>query len=130
MRISDWSSDVCSSDLAKALTGKLQSRLAMQVSNKPYAIQAGKAFRRHLEKKVPMIHRRSIKLEKAGLKLSRSRPMVNKGLLQFMTWKLYWDHLTERSEERRVGKECVSTCRSRWSPYISKKKKRRNKNNI
>src|SRR3546814_14360686 len=24
---------------------------------------------------------------------------------------------TERSEERRVGKECVSTCRSRWSPY-------------
>src|SRR3546814_11229364 len=27
-----------------------------------------------------------------------------------------------RSEERRVGKECVSTCRSRWSPYLSKKK--------
>src|SRR3546814_14056958 len=25
--------------------------------------------------------------------------------------------ITERSEERRVGKECVSTCRSRWSPY-------------
>src|SRR3546814_18233087 len=28
----------------------------------------------------------------------------------------------ERSEERRVGKECVSTCRSRWSPYHEKKK--------
>src|SRR3546814_15917006 len=28
---------------------------------------------------------------------------------------------TLRSEERRVGKECVSTCRSRWSPYHSKK---------
>src|SRR3546814_13682908 len=27
-----------------------------------------------------------------------------------------------RSEERRVGKECVSTCRSRWSPYTKKKK--------
>src|SRR3546814_18053654 len=27
-----------------------------------------------------------------------------------------------RSEERRVGKECVSTCRSRWSPYPYKKK--------
>src|SRR3546814_15778699 len=27
-----------------------------------------------------------------------------------------------RSEERRVGKECVSTCQSRWSPYPSKKK--------
>src|SRR3546814_13741272 len=32
-----------------------------------------------------------------------------------------------RSEERRVGKECVSTCRSRWSPYHEKKKKK-NKN--
>src|SRR3546814_13083118 len=29
-----------------------------------------------------------------------------------------------RSEERRVGKECVSTVRSRWSPYHSKKKKK------
>src|SRR3546814_14449329 len=31
-----------------------------------------------------------------------------------------WPH---RSEERRVGKECVRTCRSRWSPYHYKKKK-------
>src|SRR3546814_882068 len=30
--------------------------------------------------------------------------------------------LAQRSEERRVGKECVSTCRSRWSPYHYKKK--------
>src|SRR3546814_16169479 len=29
---------------------------------------------------------------------------------------------SQRSEERRVGKECVSTCRSRWSPSHSKKK--------
>src|SRR3546814_16652530 len=32
--------------------------------------------------------------------------------------------LADRSEERRVGKECVSTCRSRWSPYQYKKKNR------
>src|SRR3546814_16108522 len=32
----------------------------------------------------------------------------------------------DRSEERRVGKECVSTCRSRWSPYHSKKNNKRN----
>src|SRR3546814_13874163 len=32
-------------------------------------------------------------------------------------------HRDGSSEERRVGKECVSTCRSRWSPYHSKKKK-------
>src|SRR3546814_1309481 len=31
-----------------------------------------------------------------------------------------------RSEERRVGKECVSTCRSRWSPYHQKKKTQQN----
>src|SRR3546814_13205948 len=32
--------------------------------------------------------------------------------------------MTDRSEERRVGKECVSTCRSRWSPYHSQQKKK------
>src|SRR3546814_11954304 len=32
-----------------------------------------------------------------------------------------------RTEERRVGKECVSTCRSRWSPFHSKKKKKQQK---
>src|SRR3546814_6593034 len=31
--------------------------------------------------------------------------------------RLFQDILVLRSEERRVGKECVSTCRSRWSPY-------------
>src|SRR3546814_16558407 len=31
------------------------------------------------------------------------------------------DAIVPRSEERRVGKECVSTCRSRWSPYHYKK---------
>src|SRR3546814_14240582 len=34
--------------------------------------------------------------------------------------------LVERSEERRVGQECVSTCRSRWSPYHLKKKNKKN----
>src|SRR3546814_14110892 len=35
----------------------------------------------------------------------------------------------ERSEERRVGKECVSTCRTRWSPYHYKKKINRYREN-
>src|SRR3546814_14949721 len=34
---------------------------------------------------------------------------------------------TTRSEERRVGKECVSPCRSRWSPYHSQKKRQNTK---
>src|SRR3546814_17117088 len=37
--------------------------------------------------------------------------------------KLVIDMSSIRSEERRVGKECVSTCRSRWSPYHYNKKK-------
>src|SRR3546814_14295152 len=40
-------------------------------------------------------------------------------------------YFSERSEERRVGKECVSTCRSRWSPYHEKKNTNKPKmNNI
>src|SRR3546814_14980374 len=35
---------------------------------------------------------------------------------------LGFDRAGERSEERRVGKECVSTCRFRWSPEYEKKK--------
>src|SRR3546814_19097381 len=35
-------------------------------------------------------------------------------ILWFNVWFVIWPN---SSEERRVGKECVSTCRSRWSPY-------------
>src|SRR3546814_11773824 len=37
-------------------------------------------------------------------------------------------HINYRSEERRVGKECVSTCRSRWSPYHYKKQNKHTTN--
>src|SRR3546814_14952827 len=55
--------------------------------------------------------------------------LVITGLLMLVNWgtevfkwkylvrKIEWVSLWKRSEERRVGKECVSTCRSRWSPY-------------
>src|SRR3546814_2805172 len=62
MRISDWSSDVCSSDLGDG----------------PW-------------------HRRHRRGKRGGHYAGTGR--------------------SDRSEERRVGKECVSTCRSRWSPY-------------
>src|SRR3546814_2370970 len=71
MRISDWSSDVCSSDL---LVGDPE-RTARSVIGDAHGAAA----------------RLSV-LDEAG-------------------------HEVLRSEERRVGKECVSTCRSRWSPY-------------
>src|SRR3546814_17383591 len=79
MRISDWSSDVCSSDLTAVLAG------ALGVLQLPPALwSAPRAVRR------PALYTRA---------------------------------MLARSEERRVGKECVSTCRSRWSPSPSKKKK-------
>src|SRR3546814_1455530 len=80
MRISDWSSDVCSSDLARIASALSKSIDAAQTPD------AGIVAR------LPM-------------HLSRVR------------FRNHECEGTLRSEERRVGKECVSTCRSRWSPY-------------
>src|SRR3546814_1281505 len=84
MRISDWSSDVCSSDLIRA--GPRRRLLA-----DPGHVD-GLLCRRHA---LPVAHRRHL-------------PQLLRLVLR---------PAAERSEERRVGKECVSTCRSRWSPY-------------
>src|SRR3546814_5074427 len=82
LRISDWSSDVCSSDLF----------------SDPQLAQAGIRFK-DLPSQGVVIG--EVDFSNQG----RSRVMLkNRGKLR-------------RSEERRVGKECVSTCRSRWSPY-------------
>src|SRR3546814_18742285 len=83
MRISDWSSDVCSSDLPLDLLRRSPPCRDSQCSNRA-------PIRR------------------------RCRPGH--------AVPARWAEICRRSEERRVGKECVSTCRSRWSPYHSKKK--------
>src|SRR3546814_12442757 len=96
MRISDWSSDVCSSDLAAGLAVEAD-RLADAANAAPICADAA-AARGEPDILVPrvddafeaVVHR----IEVAG---NRQAPA--------------------RSEERRVGKECVSTFRSRWSPY-------------
>src|SRR3546814_2386080 len=82
MRISDWSSDVCSSDLAE------------RQNQSAHRSVAGDA-------QVEVVPR---KARTASLRTRRGRDVVRYGK-------------GDRSEERRVGKECVSTCRSRWSPY-------------
>src|SRR3546814_11253581 len=92
MRISDWSSDVCSSDLD---TGK------------------------HFEETLAY---RDLLADRLSLNLVNLTPDPADLATRDETG-LRWSYDPDgRSEERRVGKECVSTCRSRWSPYHSKKK--------
>src|SRR3546814_21047868 len=106
MRISDWSSDVCSSDLGK---GRRQAALAVRASERGYHHEHGSSADRRLQHELvhdPEPHRAG---RGHAFRLSPAR----RG-----------DRRAGRSEERRVGKECVSTCRSRWSAYHSKKKKK------
>src|SRR3546814_14807306 len=100
MRISDWSSDVCSSDLrislvedefasvSKISTGNPQDDFS--VVNEPV---------------------------RGDIYLSVPEGFARPALSFFATSKRGYVYKIVRSEESRVGKECVSTCRSRWSPY-------------
>src|SRR3546814_1854976 len=81
MRISDWSSDVCSSDLA-------------------------------VDHVFPPRHIHGVMLQ--GDEVLRCRRAVD---IRHERNRSAREVHCHRSEERRVGKECVSTCRSRWSPY-------------
>src|SRR3546814_11565004 len=92
MRISDWSSDVCSSDLGVA-------QHIVDLLDKSVALTARRA-------EVGL----TTKLDTARVAALRDQRRAD------------IPAIAARSEERRVGKECVSTCRSRWSPYHSKKK--------
>src|SRR3546814_12474016 len=96
MRISDWSSDVCSSDLE--IVRRHPEGIAL--SDIVAALDAGTPQR--------TLQYRLRQLVDAGR-------IVQQGQRR---WTRYLPlGVEDRSEERRVGKECVSTCRSRWSPY-------------
>src|SRR3546814_4075185 len=93
MRISDWSSDVCSSDLDDGYPDSINvtRRLFLAANNGPDHYET---FRPKLD--------------------GPFQPAIQDENKQYVANEAYKD---VRSEERRVGKECVSTCRSRWSPY-------------
>src|SRR3546814_17213115 len=103
MLISDWSSDVCSSDLEQQCV--------------PHIRQYVSAKFRHLidvrTERHPSF--RTSCLNQGEARLMDWSPEHRPGLYRFWLPSLLAG--AERSEERRVGKECVSTCRSRWSPY-------------
>src|SRR3546814_11746092 len=100
MRISDWSSDVCSSDLIEAL--EAERRI--------------KGWSR--AKKMALIRGDWDKI--SALAKKKDSPSTSSGRTVWGVWGIASrPELVEglRSEERRVGKECVSTCRSRWWTY-------------
>src|SRR3546814_13127292 len=98
MRISDWSSDVCSSDLS--LLAFYEDNIAVESR----LFSGGEAM-------LDGLAARGVKLAVVTNKLERFAVKI------FDQLGLSDRFFTVRSEERRVGKECVSTCRSRWSPY-------------
>src|SRR3546814_12118307 len=103
MRISDWSSDVCSSDLGSAEHRALVLARGGFPSN-----GVGLPARPPMRFGTAGDHRgRNDGADGRGGRGGRGR----RG-----------KHVERRSEERRVGKGCVSTGRSRWSPYHEKKK--------
>src|SRR3546814_12832617 len=101
MRISDWSSDVCSSDLRRA-----------------YILLGKVAQAQELPGKAIGLYGQALALEPNDLAALEAQggAMVQRGAVKRAEANLERIR-TLRSEERRVGKECVSTCRSRWSPY-------------
>src|SRR3546814_15556485 len=114
MRISDWSSDVCSSDLIQQNGVYRRGRFPMayigceRFSRKICPRQVGGQTSQSLARLIHSGHAPT-----GGGKLHRFAPRRG-------------PQVKHRSEERRVGKEGVSTCRSRWAPYPSKKKKNKN----
>src|SRR3546814_2007633 len=88
MRISDWSSDVCSSDLSSSADGCSAPPRSSLIHHTDGGM-------------LPFADDRHRETQRDQLREFAPRTTKRSG----------------RSEERRVGKECVSTCRSRWSPY-------------
>src|SRR3546814_14477242 len=97
MRISDWSSDVCSSDLDGTRMDGIPGRPSRIEGCTAHTATRG---------------RDCLRCDVRHLALCAALREEELPHLEAI----------RRSEERRVGKECVSTCRSRWSPYHSKKK--------
>src|SRR3546814_17113797 len=117
MRISDWSSDVCSSDLGHSLglwlfsdtTPWFEFVLHAVLLGMPLALVLVLATWIHrLFRQLARNHRERVAIS-ASAASSRG---IRTGVFHYIL-----RHTRRSSEESRVGKECVSTCKSGWSPY-------------
>src|SRR3546814_19134436 len=113
MRISDWSSDVCSSDL---LAGAVVEAPGQVTADLPTAHQRRDAalgpVAELLEVDVDAVRLRDHRRLGGRHQGGAGCRIEDVGELEDHCGTIY----AHRSEERRVGKECVSTCRSRWWP--------------
>src|SRR3546814_16108261 len=113
MRISDWSSDVCSSDLGRRDDEVLAIDFLLRRGTDDPVLNGAIETGQRDEPVVEIIFRRRIETVgflrfQIGIALA---PIVDPDRVADIV------QLAHSSEERRVGKECVSTCRSWWSPY-------------
>src|SRR3546814_2385466 len=97
MRISDWSSDVCSSDLG------VRAHLVVEAGVLHRGADGVGEGAQHVQLALGEVDDLP---EPDAKRPDRPVRAVERGGVEDL-----------RSEERRVGKGCVSTCRSRWSPY-------------
>src|SRR3546814_19482601 len=111
MRISDWSSDVCSSDLVDGTVQQLAVHTIGGVVTPAQPLLLVVPSDESLEVEATILNK-DIGFVRQGQPVTvkvESFPYTRYG---------YLEGVVARSEERRVGQECGSTCRSRWSPYI------------
>src|SRR3546814_11133125 len=113
MRISDWSSDVCSSDLIDAV-GAGEAAIASPQMLESRAVDTDLACGVVCGQDALFAV-----TEKTVRYLQIASPQANTCAIGVRYTHVLKDDAvhSSRSEERRVGKECVSTCRSRWRPY-------------
>src|SRR3546814_15823684 len=103
MRISDWSSDVCSSDLLGDL------RFPENPRSRKFSLQELEWFLKALVDEKRWVQRGMLLWLLTAARISEAAQAKSAEYVNGV-----------RSDERRVGKECGRTCISRWSPYHSK----------
>src|SRR3546814_17397271 len=124
MRISDWSSDVCSSDLVNSQSGKGGVAWVLEQDKGLKLPKKMQASFSHVVQAVADETSRELGADDIWTAFEGHYLASEGKRFQLVDWAEPHARGTgggTRSEERRVGQECVSTCSSRWSPYPSKK---------